>query len=488
MLVSKNRGEGTALNLYFQGQRKTGKKRTAEALAGGAGMRLLVLDLPLAFHAAADFEELVRVLFREARLQNAIVYIDDFDILRGEEQSIHLRQLLNFLNDHSGITILAGALPCIPDGLARPGLIPVSFAFADVSCRQACWEANLAREGLTLSRADVSALAGRFQVTPRQIEDAVACARNQARWRTAAESVDPAGGGTVNQPSIHEMFAAARAQSGSQLDSLAQKVATQNSWEDIVLPEDAVAQLREICQRVLCRWRVMHDWGFDRKLSTGRGVSTLFAGPAGTGKTMAAEVVANELGLDLYKIDLSGVVSKYIGETEKNLSRIFAAAENTNGILFFDEADALFGKRSEVRDSDDRYANIEILYLLQRMEQYEGVAILATNLRSNLDEAFVRRLAFTVHFPLPDEGSRRRLWARVIPAATPVAADVDFDLLAAQFKLSGGNIRNIAIAASFLAAADGDLVTMAHVLQATRREYQKMGKTLSQAELYGGLA
>lgn len=198
---------------------------------------------------------------------------------------------------------------------------------------------------------------------------------------------------------------------------------------------------------------------------------------------MAAEIIANELGLDLYKIDLSGVVSKYIGETEKNLERIFRAAENANAILFFDEADALFGKRSEVRDSHDRYANLEISYLLQKMEQYEGIAILATNLRGNLDEAFVRRLAFTVHFPSPDEASRRQIWAGIWPPEVPLAEDVDLDFLAGQFKLSGGNIKNIALAAAFLAAEDNSLVRMADLRQAMRREYQKLGKVLTDVEL-----
>jgi SpoVK/Ycf46/Vps4 family AAA+-type ATPase len=241
---------------------------------------------------------------------------------------------------------------------------------------------------------------------------------------------------------------------------------------------------------------VLDDWGFDGKLSLGKGVTALFAGPSGTGKTMAAEVIASALGLDLYKIDLSGIVSKYIGETEKNLDRIFTAAENANAILFFDEADALFGKRSEVHDSHDRYANIEISYLLQKMEQYEGIAILATNLRQNLDDAFVRRLAFTVHFPFPDQADRRRIWAGIWPSATPVADEVDFDFLSNQFKLSGGNIKNVALSAAFLAASEcearpndsegrGGQVTMAHLFHATQREYQKMGKVLSAAELYG---
>jgi SpoVK/Ycf46/Vps4 family AAA+-type ATPase len=227
----------------------------------------------------------------------------------------------------------------------------------------------------------------------------------------------------------------------------------------------------------------MGEWGFDRKLSFGKGVNALFAGPSGTGKSMAAEIVAGELGLDLYRIDLSGVVSKYIGETEQNLDRVFRAAEGSNAILFFDEADALFGKRSEVRDSHDRYANIEISYLLQKMEEYEGVAILATNLRQNLDESFVRRLAFTIHFPFPDEADRRRIWSGIWPAEAPLARDVDPDFLSRQFKLTGGNIKNIALAAAFLAAQNGGMVTMSHLLQATRREFQKLGKTSMPAEL-----
>jgi SpoVK/Ycf46/Vps4 family AAA+-type ATPase len=197
---------------------------------------------------------------------------------------------------------------------------------------------------------------------------------------------------------------------------------------------------------------------------------------------MAAEIIAGELGLDLYKIDLSGIVSKYIGETEKNLSRIFSEAETANAILFFDEADALFGKRSEVRDSHDRYANIEVGYLLQKMEEYEGIVILATNFRKNMDEAFVRRMHFMVDFPFPDDADRKRIWETIWPEETPRRADVDFDHVARRFEIAGGNIKNIALAAAFLAADNGGAVNMQHVLHATRREYQKMGKVVSRGE------
>jgi SpoVK/Ycf46/Vps4 family AAA+-type ATPase len=287
-------------------------------------------------------------------------------------------------------------------------------------------------------------------------------------------------------PDLEDLFAAARAQAGHELGSLARKIEPLYRWKDIVLPEDTLQQLREICQRVAHGGRVLEDWGFDQKLSLGKGTSALFAGPSGTGKTMAAEILAAELGLDLYKIDLSSVVSKYIGETEKNLERIFRAAENSNAILFFDEADALFGKRSEVRDSHDRYANIEISYLLQKMETYDGIAILATNLRQNLDESFLQRMAYTVSFPFPDEASRRAIWEGIWPGDTPRDfTPADLDGLAAHFKLSGRNIKNVALAACFLAAEEAKPVRLDHLLRAVQREIQKMGKTLSQEELFG---
>jgi AAA+ superfamily predicted ATPase len=472
------------LRLYFQGPPGAGKRRTAEALAREVGLPLLAVDLARALAACVDSEQTLRLVFREAWFQDAILYLNGLDVLRGDERAVQYRCLLDTLERHGGITILAGARPWVSPGCGPAGVIPVSFAALDVAQRQACWEACLAEGGLTFDEGDVAALAGRFCLTPGQIADATATAYNYALWRTAAETHGP-DGEPNDGPTVADLFAAARAQSGHDLATLARKVEPVYAWEDIVLPDDTLAQLREICQRVAYRQRVLGDWGFDRKLSLGKGVNALFAGPSGTGKTMATEIIANELGLDLYKIDLSGVVSKYIGETEKNLDRIFTTAENANAILFFDEADALFGKRSEVHDSHDRYANVEISYLLQKMEQYEGIAILATNLRQNLDESFVRRLAFTVHFPFPDEASRQRIWTGIWPAAAPLAGDVDMDFLASQFKLSGGNIKNVALAASFLAAADGGAVTMGHLFQATQREYQKMGKTLTEAELYG---
>jgi SpoVK/Ycf46/Vps4 family AAA+-type ATPase len=310
------------------------------------------------------------------------------------------------------------------------------------------------------------------------------------RWRALTcenDSEESANGDRDGQLSADDLFAAARAQCGHELEALAMRVTPRQRWSDLVLPDDALRQLREICDRVACRETVLERWGFARRLTYGAGVNALFSGPSGTGKTMAAEVMAGELGVDLFRVDLAGVVSKYIGETEKNLDRVFSAAVDANGIVFFDEADALFGKRSEVRDSHDRYANIEISYLLQKMEQFDGIAILATNLRGNLDDAFVRRLAFAVHFPFPEVDLRERIWRGIWPSAAPVDPELDVAFLARQFPLSGGHIKNIAVAAAFLAAKRGSRVEMRDVVHATRREYQKLGKTLSAAEL-GALA
>jgi SpoVK/Ycf46/Vps4 family AAA+-type ATPase len=302
-------------------------------------------------------------------------------------------------------------------------------------------------------------------------------ARDRTRWRSAAEPTrEPDGEDIGHRPALGDLFEAARSQSATALTGLARKIEPIHTWDQIVLPADTVAQLRELCQQVVQRHRVLDEWGFGRRLSVGKSVSALFAGPSGTGKTMAADIIAGELGLDLYKIDLSGVVSKYIGETEKSLERIFTAAEDANAILFFDEADALFGKRSEVRDSHDRYANIEIAYLLQRMDQYDGIAILATNLRQNMDEAFIRRLQFVVEFPFPDEQQRASILRILFPAEARREPDIDFSRLGAELRITGGSIKNVVLGAAFLAAGAGEPIGTRHLLQATRREYQKLGK------------
>jgi ATPase family associated with various cellular activities (AAA)/Winged helix domain, variant len=283
--------------------------------------------------------------------------------------------------------------------------------------------------------------------------------------------------------SPEELWSACRSQARPRLDNLAQRIEIRATWDEIVLPAPQLAMLREIAAHVRQRAKVYETWGFGQKCARGLGISALFAGASGTGKTLAAEVLANELRLDLYRIDLSQVVSKYIGETEKNLRRVFDAAEEGGAILLFDEADALFGKRSEVKDSHDRYANIEISYLLQRMEAYRGLAILTTNMKDALDPAFLRRIRFIVQFPFPDAAERIEIWRRMFPPKTPVN-ELDMAKLA-KLHVAGGNIRNIALNAAFLAADANEPVRMNHLLRAARTEYAKIEKPLTEAEIGG---
>lgn len=478
------------LQLYFNGPKGAGKRATAEAIAAELDMSLLVVDLAQALTKSADFDQTLTLLFREVWFVDAILYLEGVEALQAAEYKTVYQHLLRTLSKDDGISILAGDFPWIADERYPLEMIVVPFAPLNFDQRRDCWKNHIATQDIHLSHADLDTLAGRFQLNPGQIANAVTMARGHARWRTAAQlsttrlSEDETTAFNV-ELILTDLLAAARLQTGQNLATLAQKIDSPYRWSDLVVPDDTLAQLKEMCHRVLHRHRVLSEWGFHQKLALGKGINALFAGSSGTGKTMASGIIANELGLDLYKIDLSGVVSKYIGETEKNLDRIFAAAEHANAILLFDEADALFGKRSEVRDSHDRYANLEISYLLQKMEEYDGIAILATNLRQNLDEAFIRRLAFSIHFPFPEEADRQRIWESIWPDATPLAEDIHLDRLAQRFKLSGGSIKNIALSAAFLAAKqDEPCVSMVHLLQATRREYQKLGKFLSDAELY----
>ena len=280
-----------------------------------------------------------------------------------------------------------------------------------------------------------------------------------------------------------KLWEASRAQARPRLEDLAQRIVPMSRWDDLVLPENERSLLAEIASHVANRATVYHKWGFASATTRGLGISALFAGASGTGKTMAAEVLAHTLRLDLYRIDLSSVVNKYIGETEKNLRRVFDAAEDGGAILFFDEADALFGKRSEVKDSHDRYANIEINYLLQRMESYRGLSVLATNMKSALDPAFLRRIRFVIAFPFPDQNLRAAIWQRVFPSLTPIEG-LDLGELS-KLNVAGGNIRNIALNAAFLAASASEPVRMSHVWRAACTEYAKMERPLTEVDAGG---
>jgi len=339
--------------------------------------------------------------------------------------------------------------------------------------RAGLWRAALGEHEVVASSDDVDAVAHLFSLHPGQIRRAAARARRLGRGAEADRTT---------------LAASARGQCTTALEELAERVPLLHTWSDLVLPLPTARRLQEFASAVRCRDRVFREWSFWRPSGGTASLRALFSGGSGTGKTMSAAVVARDLGLDLFRIDLSAVVSKYIGETEKNLERIFAGAEGSNAILLFDEADSLFGKRSEVKDAHDRYANIEVAYLLQRMETYDGVMILASNLPKHLDEAFSRRIHFEIEFPSPDQEQRERLWRILIPAAAPTSDDVDHAFLARQFQLTGGEIRNIALAAAFLAAHEDTEIAMRHLVRAIARQRRKQGKIPTSSEFRHHLA
>jgi ATPase family associated with various cellular activities (AAA) len=450
--------------LYLRGPAGTGRRTAAAAVAEHP---VLAVDgVSLAALEPADFDVVLRLVDREARLAGAALYWSGWDALL--DRPGRLAAALRAVLDQPGAVFLAGSAEWEP---ARDvPVVRLDFAAPDATDRAALWLTTLGRTalGTAAPSQDVLAeLAGRFRLTAGGIADAAATAGALALARDPAAPV-------VTEADLYE---ACRRRCGVALAALATRVTPRHGWDDLVLPAGPLAQLREVYDQARHRALVHDGWGFGARLSTGRGLAVLFAGPPGTGKTMAADVLAGALRLDLYRVELPSVLSKYIGETEQNLDRIFTAARTSNAILFFDEADALFGKRTAVRDAHDRYANVETSYLLQQLDEYDGIVIAATNLRKNLDEAFARRLASTVDFALPSRSERRRIWAGVWPAAIPLGSDVDLDVLS-ELDVSGGSIRNIALAAAFLAAAEGATIGMDHLLHASRRELRKLGSVL----------
>ncbi len=450
----------------FYGPDEAGQQAAARILSAQLNRPLLAVQLAAITAGDTTPLQAVQLALRDARLTGAIPLLMGCKVC--QERGMIAPAILTALCDHPGLVIMAGQGQWQAGGINRDRqIIWLEFPVPAYTQRRTLWHHFLghqAADGLNLTD-----LTGQFILTTGQIQDVVATAKDMA---------------AQNQETLHSghLFAAARAHSSSRLANLARKIEARYDWLDIILPQDQRLILREMVDTVRGRPLVLDEWGVGHKLASSAGVTALFAGPPGTGKTMAAEVISRELGLDLYKIDLSSIISKYIGETEKNLEKIFTEAESSNAILFFDEADAIFGKRSEVKDSHDRYANIEISYLLQRMEAYDGVTILATNLRANLDEAFTRRLQFVIDFPFPDKDDRLRIWQTLFPTTIPQKETLDFTQLAQRFKLAGGNIRNIIMNAAYLAAADGKQVTMDHLLHSTRREMQKMGRLVGEKD------
>lgn len=442
--------------ILLLGDDALGQTGLAAHTAAALGLVLHVLradDLP---QNHAELEALAVLWERESILLDSALLIDC-----GDEAS--LKFAARFIDRLHGLVFVAGreTLQC------ERATLRYSVHKPDTAEQRHLWQQALGDSAERL-RSGLDVIASQFRLSAQTIQTQGALLRPEL-----AVSDDP---DTV-------LWDACRSLSRSRLDALAQRIEPAANWDDLVLPPAQAATLRQIVAHVQQRLKVYQDWGFADKGARGLGISVLFAGESGTGKTMAAEVLAHALDLDLYRIDLSSVVSKYIGETEKNLRRVFDAAEECGAMLLFDEADALFGKRSEVKDSHDRYANIEVSYLLQRMEAYRGLAILTTNLKTALDTAFQRRLRFVVHFPFPDQVQRAAIWRGVFPQATPRQA-LDFDKLA-HLHAAGGNIRNIALNAAFSAAHAQEPVTMSHLLHAAHHEAGKRERPLSDVETKG---
>jgi hypothetical protein len=398
---------------------------------------------------------------REARLRGCGLVAGPVDVL-AERGPAAVRAFA----EAACVTVLHGARGWDP-AWSRAVAFLVEAELPTPAERRDAWHAAL--DGSASSDMATAIAALPYRLAPEQVERAAEAGRLTAAAAGRALAVG-------------DVAAGARSQNAAGLDRLARRIEPRVGWSDLVLPAPVIEQLGELTARARHRDRVLDDWGLGRTSLKGRGVTALFAGDSGTGKTMSAEVIAGSLGLDLYVIDLSTIVDKYIGETEKNLDRVFNEADRVNGVLLFDEADAIFGKRSEVKDARDRYANVEVAYLLQRMEVFDGMAVLTTNLRANVDEAFLRRLDAIVDFPVPDVEDRRRLWERNLSAGVPKADDIDVDFLARRFTLSGGNIRNVAVGAAFRAAAGERPLAMADLVRETAREYRKLGRLCVEAE------
>jgi MoxR-like ATPase len=400
-----------------------------------------------------DSPEGVADAWLAATLAGAQLTIDGLEDLSPAERA----QLLAVIEESPSRLVLIAGSARHATALADRAALIVEVPYPSFAERREAWEQF---SGAT----DTYEAAAKFRLSVEQIRAAAEVSRIAAGSRDVA----------VPEPA--DLDLGARQASSSRLGDLATHLGPGYAWDDLVLPEHPLDLLRSISAYLRHRDRVLSEWGYEATVSRTQGLKVLFAGESGTGKTMAAQVLGAQLGLDLFRVDLATIVSKYIGETEKNLERIFTAAHGSNAILFFDEADALFGKRSEVSDSHDRYANIEVAYLLQRMEGYPGAVILATNFRRNIDDAFVRRLDFVIDFPFPEPEDRRRIWQLVLPRQAPVADDVDFDFLATRFKLSGGAIRNCSLAAAFRAADEGSEIEMRHLVGAVAQEYGKQGR------------
>lgn len=453
--------------MLLSGPPGTGKKALAGAFCRELGRRLLVLDVGRLWERPEALSEQLRRAFRETSLQNAVPYLELGEGVPQDAVPWWVASSVGeAINDYPGRVILGCVerplwlLPCIDN------LQEVTVPFPGAEDRFRLWERFLPQKSYLAKALDLKEIAHQFVLSGGGIRRAAEDALERARRRSR------------NKPHIRfaDLVEVCSAQIQHRLSTLAHRVAAGFSWEDMILEQETLSALQEMLAFARHKRFIFQEWGFRSKVPYGAGLSCLFSGPPGTGKTMAASIIARELGMELFRIDLSRVVNKYIGETEKNLGRIFDEARESNAVLLFDEADSLFSKRTDVRSSVDRYANLEVNYLLQRMEDHDGVTLLTTNMEASLDEAFKRRLKFRIHFPFPDARTRARLWQIMMPRQAALEPDIDWTKLGAEFELSGGHIKNAVLRAAVLAASAGKSIAMEHLRQAGLQEYREMGK------------
>jgi AAA+ superfamily predicted ATPase len=468
---------GIAAQAILRGPYGSGKRKAACAIAAQQGRALIAFDSDAAVRRQR-WEESVDLAFREARLLGAAIYVHSIERLFEDDQPRHVWDyLLDVAKAFDGLTIFAASAILDFSDRRDPQSPDFDFPVPNYELRSRVWRAALASRPLAVDPdAVVRTLAGAFQITNGQVSDAVAAASAAASQRSYS---DP-------QISADDLYAACRRQAGRRLVGFARRIEPTRrlTLDDVILSKANKAQVRELLDRIRLRGRVEKELNLQRKLALGQGLVVLLAGAPGTGKTLTAELIANQQGVDLYKVDVSAIVSKWVGQTEKNLNRIFSEAEDSDALLFFDECESLFGQRGETgSEASGRWANLQVNYLLSRIEEYSGIVVLATNLRKNIDDAFIRRIHVIIDFSTPDAAMRLEIWNRTMPAGANGVAEADLQGIATRFALTGGNIRNAVIDAAFRALAGGsEKIGLRDLVDAIGREYQKVGKPITQGE------
>lgn len=459
---------------YIHGHQGAGKTFLCKQIAKYFDQPILIIDFKKAI-LEEHFPLIITHFLREAILSKAMIVLENIEVLFDQNEAnqkkiYQLLYALTFFSDFIFITTrnqITGLHTIFQDFL----LLELSLQIPTLEEREILWQ-NFSSCFLFEEPINCSILASKFRFTPGQIESALYTSEKLTEWNTYGKKM-------ITKETLYR---SCYLQVQHTLKKKATRIEPRYTWDDLILPDEEKMLLRHACNQITYRNVVFGNWRLDKKLSYGKGLSILLSGPPGTGKTMSAEVIAKDLNLEIYRVDLSQIVNKYIGETEKNLKELFEQAQMSNAILFFDESDALFNKRSEVKDSKDKYANLEVSFLLQKIEEYDGITILATNYLKNIDEAFLRRISYVIKYPFPDEEHREKIWRTLIPAEAPTD-DIDYTFLANKINLAGGNIKNIIVSAAFLAAETNEPISMKHIIYASKHEMQKSGKILLREDL-----